>query len=149
MVTIVRTVTTVPAFQALVRELDADLDARYGEVQALYNQHNVVETITTAVLAYDGERAVGCGCFKPHGETAVELKRMFVTADARGQKVGSQLVGDLEAWARELGYTTCVLETGDKQFEAIAMYERLGYAVTPPFGPYVDLPASVCMAKPL
>ena len=50
---------------------------------------------------------------------------------------------------KELGYTSCVLETGTKQHEAIAMYTRLGYERTPPFGPYADLPASVCMRKAL
>ena len=146
---ILRTTTTDPAFRALVRDLDADLNARYGEVQALYDAHNHVEAITTAVLALDGERPVGCGCFKPHDSQAVELKRMFVAAEARGQGVGSQLVGALEAWARELGYAVVVLETGDRQFEAIAMYAKLGYARTAPFGPYAELPASVCMRKAL
>jgi hypothetical protein len=33
--------------------------------------------------------------------------------------------------------------------EAIALYERAGFARIPPFGEYVDSPLSVCMAKEL
>ncbi len=40
-----------------------------------------------------------------------------------------------------------VLETGFRQLEAIALYERLGYKRCGPLGAYVDDPKSVFMAK--
>jgi putative acetyltransferase len=146
---LVRCTTATPDFKRLVGELDAELDHRYGEVQALYAPHNAVEAIETAVLVREGGRAIACGCFKPHGADAVELKRVYVVADRRGQGVAGQVVRALEAWARELGYASAVLETGTLQPEAVALYTRCGYARTPCFGPYVGLPASICMGKAL
>ena len=144
-----RCTTAEPGFQALVRELDLELQRRYGAVQDLYTPHNAVDAIATAVLALEGGRPVGCGCFKPFAPGAIELKRLYVAPAARGAGVGRRMVEALEAWARELGFTRAVLETGTSQPEAVALYTRCGYARIPCFGPYVDLPASVCMARTL
>jgi putative acetyltransferase len=59
------------------------------------------------------------------------------------------LLGTLEAEARGLGVNRLVLETGVRQPEAIALYERAGFRKIPAFGEYVDSPLSVCMAKAL
>lgn len=151
MIEIVRCTTAAPDFVELVRGLDADLRDRYGAIQDSYAPHNKVERIETAVVALEHGRAVGCGCFKahPHGEATVELKRMYVVPAARGRRIGAQIVGALEQWARELGFGAAVLETGDQQHEAIALYTRCGYTWTPNFPPYDSLPASVCMQKHL
>lgn len=145
---IVRTTAADPAFIALTRELDADLRVRYGAVQDAYAVYNVF-TSETAVVAYVGDSAVGCGCFKPFDASAVELKRMWVDPAHRGGGIGRAIVAALEAWARELGYRAMVLETGTKQTEAIAMYGRCGYVQIPLYGPYVGMEYSVCMRKPL
>ena len=146
---IVRCTTGTPQFQELVRGLDADLQGRYGEVQALYSPHNKVAEIDTAVLAFENGRAVGCGSFKLHAPGTIELKRMYVMPEARGRGNAAQIVGALEAWARELGNTAAVLETGNLQHEAMALYTRCGYERTPCFPPYDQLPASICMKKSL
>lgn len=140
-----------PAFAALVAELDADLWRRYGEVQAQYAPHNTLATIDPlgVVIAEVANLPVGCGAMKRFDEHGVELKRMFVAPTHRRTGVARAIIAALEAWARELGYTRAVLETGTLQHEAIALYERAGFARIPAFGPYVDLPASICMAKPL
>ncbi len=51
--------------------------------------------------------------------------------------------------ARALGASRLVLETGDRQHEALALYERAGFARIAPFGEYVGSPLSVCMGKSL
>jgi putative acetyltransferase len=53
----------------------------------------------------------------------------------------------LENWARELHFTACVLETGKKQPEAIALYQKMGYVITPNYGQYIGVENSVCMRK--
>jgi putative acetyltransferase len=146
---IVRCTTTAPEFQTLIAALDADLGARYGEVQKLYSPLNKVVEIVTAVLAREEGQAVGCGCFKEHAPGVIELKRMYVTPAARGRRIAGEIVGALEDWARELGYTAAVLETGNLQHEAVALYSRCGYARTPCWAPYDALPASICMRKQL
>ena len=137
-----RTTSADPTFQALTALLDAELRGVYGAVQALYTGFNQF-TCDTVIVA--GE--LGCGCFKPYDAEAVELKRMVVRPDARGRGVASAVLGALEAWARELGHRAMVLETGDRQAAAIALYARHGYVHIPKYGPYIDLPASVCMRK--
>jgi len=149
MIEVLRTDSHDPRFRGLVAELDADLWQRYGDVQATYALHNVIETLATVVVALDGGRPVGCGCFKPFGPGTVELKRMYVAPAARGRGIAAQVVAALEHWARELGYTAIALETGTKQHEAIALYTKLGFAPIDRFGPYVDMPLSVCMSKSL
>ena len=149
MLEVSRTPSDDPRFRALVAELDAELWQRYGDVQAQYAPHNVIEELATVVIACEADRALGCGCFKAIGAGTVELKRMFVTPAARGRGVAKRIVGELEGWARESGVTAMVLETGPNNPEAIALYGKLGYRRIDRFGPYTDMPTSICMAKQL
>lgn len=143
-----RTTSTDPDFVALVKRLDADLLARYGEVQDMYAPYNILVSDTVVVAYVDGV-AVGCGAFKRYGDDAIELKRMFVAHERRGRGIGKAIVAALEEWARELGYAAVVLETGTLQHEAIGLYERAGYQRTEPYGPYIGLEHSICMRKSL
>jgi hypothetical protein len=56
---------------------------------------------------------------------------------------------ELETWAGELHYTSCLLETGLKQPEAIRLYEKNGYALIPNYGQYAGVDNSVCFEKVL
>jgi putative acetyltransferase len=78
-----------------------------------------------------------------------ELKRMFVAPEARGARVATRLLEAIESTAVELGVARLVLETGPRQPEAIALYEKHGYAAIPNFGPYINDPLSLCFAKDL
>ncbi|KMO99737.1 acetyltransferase [Streptomyces roseus] len=78
-----------------------------------------------------------------------ELKRMYVVAGARGQGLARRILAALEADARAAGRTRMVLETGDRQPEAIALYFSSGYTLTAKFGHYRTYDSSRCMAKPL
>ena len=74
---------------------------------------------------------------------------MFVLPEYRGRGIASAVLSELEAWARELGYTRCILETGKKQPEAIRLYQKSGYTIIPNYGPYEQVENSVCMEKAL
>lgn len=101
------------------------------------------------LLARIDGRAVGCGALRPLDAGSGELRRMFVTASARRRGVARALLGELERQAARLGYAALRLETGNRQPEAIALYEAAGYARIAPFGRYVDDPTSVCFGKSL
>jgi len=148
-IALVRVTSDHPAFRPLTEALDAELRGRYGDVQAQYAPFNHIAGLPTALLAMDGDDAIACGCFRPYDATTVELKRMFVRPDRRGERIAGRLVTELEAWAHELGFTRVLLETGNLQVEAVAAYTRAGYAIIEPFGPYAGMPASICMAKAL
>ena len=74
---------------------------------------------------------------------------MFVLSEARGLRIGSQILTELETWALELGYRRTVLETGKIQSEAVRLYERSGYQVIPNYGQYAGVETSVCFQKAL
>ena len=49
----------------------------------------------------------------------------------------------------ELGYRRMILETGALLKESCARYKKLGFEVIPNYGPYVNMPESLCMARDL
>ncbi|GAT62774.1 GNAT family N-acetyltransferase [Paludibacter jiangxiensis] len=142
-----RTTNEDGEFRRLIAELDEDLNSRYGELQKQYNGFNRVDKIDTVVIARIENEAVGCGCFKPFDNKTVEIKRVFVQKNFRGNGIADAILKELETWAGELEFTTAILETGKGQPEAIRFYTRQGYTVIPNFGQYIGNDNSVCMKK--
>jgi putative acetyltransferase len=147
--TLIRTDSEHTDFRKLVALLDQDLAIRDGDDHAFYAQFNKVDAIKEVIVAYQNDVPVGCGAIKPFSITEAEIKRMFVHTDYRKQGIAAQIVTELENWAIELGFTSTVLETGKKQPEAIALYQKIGYHITPNYGQYMGVDNSVCMSKPL
>jgi GNAT superfamily N-acetyltransferase len=56
-----------------------------------------------------------------------EIKRLWVRAEWRGRGVARALMQEVEAEARRLGHNILRLETGDRQPEAIALYDSSGW----------------------
>ncbi|MCD0448959.1 GNAT family N-acetyltransferase [Actinocorallia sp. API 0066] len=81
----------------------------------------------------------------------LELKRMYVAPSSRGKGVSTALLDWCEDVAREAGADRVILQTGDRQPDAIRLYEREGYVRIPDFPPYDAVPElhSTCMAKPV
>jgi GNAT superfamily N-acetyltransferase len=74
---------------------------------------------------------------------------MYTQLAMRGQGVAAIVLSALEEWAKELGYSRCILETGYKQPEALALYKKSGYSVIPNYGQYAGVANSVCFGKSL
>jgi len=146
-VDLIRTDSLNSDFQELVKLLDADLRIRDGADHIFYAQFNKIDAIKNVLVAYLDNVPVGCGAFKPFSEGAVEIKRMFVEQDYRGKGIAQQILSSLEKWASELGYKTAVLETGQKQQEAIQLYHKAGYMNIPNYGQYIGIDNSICMQK--
>lgn len=149
MLRIVRGSSENEDFVFLVRKLDADLAERDGKDHTFYAQFNKIDSIRHVVVVYDGDQPVGCGAIKEFAPDTMEVKRMYTLPEKRGQGVASQVLAALETWAEELGYQKCVLETGKKQPEAIALYQKNGYIITPNYGQYIGVDNSVCFEKKL
>ncbi|MBX3195261.1 MAG: GNAT family N-acetyltransferase [Microbacteriaceae bacterium] len=107
------------------------------------------DDVTLLVARSDSGEALGMAALVDLGDGTGELKRMYVHDAARGLGIGAALLDAVETLAGGRGIRTLLLETGEPQRAAIAMYERAGYARVERFGPYVDDPTSVCMAKAL
>jgi putative acetyltransferase len=101
------------------------------------------------VLRDDDGRAVGCGGIARFDDARGEVKRMYVVPEARGRGLGRRLLEELEGEARRLGYASVVLETGDRQQEAVGLYESTGYERIPCYPPYDSRALSICYEKRL
>ena len=149
MITLKRTNSDDPDFISLVALLDKDLAIRDGEDHSFYNQFNKIDKIKHVVVFYENDIAVGCGAFREKESDSVEIKRMYVHPDHRKKGIASQVLAELERWAAEIKYPYTVLETGKKQPEAIALYQKSGYSIIPNYPPYENMDNSVCMKKTL
>lgn len=149
MIDIVRTAEDNADFLSLVELLDAELRIRDGEEHGFYAQFNKPVGLGGVVIAFDGAEPVGCGAFKRYEEGVAEIKRMYIKPESRGRRIAALVLRELESWAAELGFAECILETGHKQPEAIALYKREGYSVIPNYGQYAGVYNSVCLKKTL
>lgn len=147
MLTFNRTNSRNPDFQQLVQLLDADLAVRDGAEHGFYAQFNKIDMIQYAIVVYENDVAVGCGAIKQFSTQTMEIKRMYVPLKQRNKGIASFILQALEVWAKELNYTNCVLETGKKQPEAIALYTKNNYQVIPNYGQYIGIKNSVCFKK--
>jgi putative acetyltransferase len=147
MIHIIRTNSAHSDFVDLVNLLDADLAFRDGADHAFYAQYNKIVAINHVVVAYEGDMPVGCGAIKQFDSDSMEVKRMYVLPEKRGLGIAAKILAELESWAGEMDFNRCVLETGKKQPEAIALYNKSGYVVTPNYGQYIGVENSICFEK--
>lgn len=141
---------TEPAVRQLVGEVMDELSERYG---GSGDDTPVGETDFTPpngmfFVLDDGERLLGCAGWRRHGADA-ELKRMFTAKAARGQGLARRMLAKIEESAREAGCHRLILETGDRQPEAIALYESAGYERIADFGYYAGEEGVLSFAKAL
>ncbi|MCB0448199.1 MAG: GNAT family N-acetyltransferase [Gelidibacter sp.] len=147
--TLIRTNSQHPDFINLVAKLDKDLAIRDGDEHSFYDQFNKITHIKHVVVAYNNGIAISCGAIKEFDANTMEVKRMYTIPEHRGKGLASKILNELEVWAKELNYKKCVLETGKKQPEAIALYTKNGYKTTPNYGQYIGIENSVCFEKTL
>lgn len=148
MLAYVRSSVSNPDFQHLVEALDKELWQRYPDIEHQYAPFNSVGDEARVLVVYEEIGPVGCGCFRPMKEPAtVEIKRMYVVPSFRNRGIGKEILVHLESWAKEQGFTTAKLETARRQPEAISAYQQSGYKEIPNYGPYANLPESICMEK--
>jgi len=123
----------VPEVVAIVRAVLAEFGFVYGvgsptDVQV----ESLPEVYTDAggaffVAEHDG-RIVGTAGVFPLGEPGVfELRKMYVSDAARGQRLGPKLFELCRAHVRAQGGHRIALDTAEGMTTAIALYERLGF----------------------
>ncbi len=97
------------------------------------------------LVAYDGQRAVGCGALRPITNEIAEIKRMFTREKRKG--VGSEILKALEYYAIQFGYQSLWLETGVENIPAVTFYRNHGYRVRENFGKYLGRSECLCFEK--
>lgn len=101
------------------------------------------------IVAYAGDEPVGCGGLRTLAPGIGEIKRMFVTARARGRGVGRQLLRALEQRARAVGHTHVRLLTTPMLSEACALYGAAGYCEIERVEPAGRGPVEIWLEKEL
>lgn len=149
MIKLRRTDSDNPDFITLVKYLDADLAKRDGDDHSFYDQFNKVDKIKHVVVAYENSKPTGCGAMKAFIPGVMEIKRMYTSPQSRGKGTATQILVELECWATEMSYKKCVLETGKRQPEAIALYKKNGYNLMLNYGQYAGVENSLCFEKDL
>ena len=74
---------------------------------------------------------------------------MYTLPEARGRGVAGRVLRELERWGDQDGYARLILETGLRNPEAIALYEKYGYRRIANYPPYEGVANSVCFGKNL
>ena len=149
MIQIVRSNSENEVFIFLVEQLDAYLKTTDGDEHNFYNQFNSISTLKHVVIAFMDGKPSGCGAFKPFNKNSVEVKRMFTTHETRSLGIASQVLKELENWAYDLNYSSCILETGIRQTEAVEFYKKNAYQIIPNYGQYIGIDNSLCFEKKL
>jgi len=144
---IVKTTSENSDFISLIKIFDAFLWGRYPELKKDYWGNNLIEFNANVILVYLDEKPVASGCFKKYNENTVELKRMFVSPEARGLGLAQLVIKELEKEAIDQGFEVMILETLYKQKEAISLYQKTGFEIVENYEPYVGLLNSICMSK--
>ena len=135
--------------------LDMDLDRRVGRVikRDKYKQYNQLDEIKEVVVVYVDGKAAGAGAIREYQygdiDNATELKRVFVRDEFQGKGIGTKLVLELIEWAKELGYSKLILETGELLQESCHVYRKVGFNKMDNYAPYISMPESLCMMKEL
>jgi GNAT superfamily N-acetyltransferase len=144
-----------PVAQQLIAAVQQEYVTRYGGPdESPVDPDEFTPPAGYFVVGYDGAEPVASGALRwsegwAMGDGAMEIKRMYVRPEWRGRGLARVVLADLEQRARDLGAKRIVLETGDKQPEAIRLYETSGYERIDGFGHYRCSPTSVSFGKTL
>jgi len=147
--TIIRTNSENEDFRTLVLELEKHLSCADEKAHSMCRQFNTLDTIKHVIIVYADNKAIGCGAIRKYDKETVEIKRMFVSEEAREQGIGSKILKELEIWASELEFEKIILETGTMLHEAVKLYHKNDYNQIPNYGQYEGMEKSICFAKNL
>lgn len=104
--------------------------------------------VHTVILIDDDGTPVAHAALRPWNDE-LEVKKVFVSADARGRGLSRAIMAELERVAVERGIHSLILQTGDLQGPAIALYLSMGYEQVPVYGKYTAIPFALCYRKVL
>ncbi len=139
-----------PVAQDLVEQVQQEYVARYGgRDEAVVDPAEFLPPQGLFLAAeVDGE-PVGSGAWRAMGPGVAEIKRVYVAPRLRRRGLARLIMAVLERTAAQEGFRSVVLNSGDRQPEALRLYERLGYGPVTPYGVYACAPDAVFLGKDL
>jgi len=141
--------------------MDGEMSAIYGSCFSSPEPDEVVASRREALAVDPRDVLVTLLAIDPDGTPVAhaalrdlwgewEVKRLIVDKKARGLGIGRRIMSELETLARAGGAKRLILQTGDRQPEAVDLYERIGYERIEIYEPYVTAFAfSLCFEKQL
>ena len=111
--------------------------------------YNISESITDVLIASVEGAAVGCAGLKAYSDSDVEIKRVWVDPEFRGNHISTAMMDALEVKAVELGFRRAILQTRPQMEEAVHLYTKRGYVLIDNYPPYDKLDGAICFAKEL
>jgi putative acetyltransferase len=137
-----------PSIIAMMDDADAYYANLYpSESNHLIDSQSLSQANVSFYVACINDRIMGFGALLNCLEEYGEIKRMYVTPEARKTGVGIKILRTLEQCAIDQNLRYIRLETGVKQPEAIGLYRSFGYKNIPAFGSYLPDPLSLFMEK--
>lgn len=112
--------------------LVAGKESFYNEMSSFPGTKYIPPGGTFFLALWEGEPA-GCIGLRRFDDEACEMKRMFVRPGYRGLGIAKELCNVFFDSVKEFGYTKVLLDTNKEMTEAIAIYQKLGFAVIPPY----------------
>lgn len=135
-------------YMQLVRERSGIAD--FAPVERIFASEDAFAAAGGAwLVAYLDGAPVGCGGLRTLAPGIGEIKRMFVTAAARGHGVGRRLLGALEQRAAAVGHARVRLLATPMLREACALYAAEGYAEIERIDPGGGRPVEIWLEKQL
>jgi putative acetyltransferase len=96
------------------------------------------------LVARRGDRSAGCVVVTAPVAGRAEIKRLWTVPELRGHGVASALIGAALTHAAAVGVGTVALSVWSWRTGALALYEKLGFAVVDSWDERDDL---VCMER--
>ena len=122
---------------------DEDFQRFYLKTEEYYSSivgpYNISESITEVLIAYIDDTAVGCAGLKRYSEEDVEIKRVWVNPENRGQHIALDMMAQIEERVVNEGYKRTVLQTREIMEDAVGLYKKLGYKQIENYPPYDKL----------
>ena len=109
--------------------------------------YNLSESISDVLIASVDGVAVGCAGLKAYSDSDVEIKRVWVNPEFRGNHISSAMMDALEQRAAELGFGRAILQTRPQMEAAVHLYTKRGYELIDNYPPYDKLEGAICFAK--
>ena len=107
-------------------------------------------------VGYLDDEAVAMGGWRfrtpgvpPMARRPAEIRRMFVQERVRGRGYARIILTALETSAAAAGADWMLLETGQPQIAAVALYRSSGYVDVERFGHYADSETALNLGRPL
>ena len=96
------------------------------------------------LLAFEAGQALGCVALRKLDDQTCEMKRLYLRLEFRGKGAGRMLALAIIDEARKIGCNKMRLDTLPSMWEAIALYESLGFKRIEPYY-YNSVPGAVFM----